>query len=92
VFGNPDDEIGGGGFNGGGFGGGYNPGGFNPGGQPGTNQPAAKADNPAFKDRLTEESLLNDWEFTIAIAIEIDPDAYQKPAPVDPDEQVSAAQ
>lgn len=87
AFGNPEDEFGGvgpAGF-GGGFGGGVQPGNNN-------NQPVSMEDNPAYKDRLTDESLLSDWEFTLAIAIELDPEPYQKPAPVNPDEQVSAAQ
>ncbi len=80
-FGNPDDEFGpgpgggfGGGFGGGGFGGGFGGGGA--GSKPVDN---SASNNPAFKDRLTDESMLNDWEFTLSIAVEIDPESYKKP-------------
>lgn len=57
-----------------------------------TNPNVSLADDPAYKDRLTEESLLGDWEFTLAIAVEIDPEPYQKAPPPGPDESVSSAQ
>ncbi|HEX8342439.1 MAG TPA: type IV pilus assembly protein PilM [Tepidisphaeraceae bacterium] len=79
----------------GGFGGGFNgppPGGFGgaPGGfggapsgfgapQPGAGGPVLPADNPAFKDRITGESVLGDWEFEIAVCVELDPAAYVAP-------------
>lgn len=63
-----------------------------PGGPAMTNPNVSLADDPAYKDRLTEESLLGDWEFTLAIAVEIDPEPYQKAPSPGPDESVSSAQ
>lgn len=81
---------GGPGYGGPGFGG-PSPGGFGAppafGGPPGGfrqpppgGSPADDASNPAFADRLTGESVLNDWEFEIAVAVELDPAPFQKPA------------
>lgn len=66
----------------GGFGGGFG------GGAPAV--PATRGDEPAFKDRITGESVLADWEFTIAVAVELDPEAYVPPVK-NPDESVSSA-
>lgn len=79
------------------FGGPPSPGGWGTGiprgGSPVSGNPnLSPADDPAFKDRLTEESLLDDWEFTLAVAVEIDPEPYQKTPPPSPDESVSSVQ
>ncbi len=37
--------------------------------------------NPAFQDRITGESVLADTDFTIAVAVELDPDPYAPAAP-----------
>ena len=54
-------------------------------GQPAAVDPAAES----RKDRLTGEDVTNDWEFTVVLAVEIDPAPYVKPAadpnaPADP--------
>ncbi len=48
---------------------------------PGVLPPGAPNSNEeAYKDRLTGESMLEDYEFEVAIAIELDPEAYKPPA------------
>jgi type IV pilus assembly protein PilM len=43
---------------------------------------AATADSPAYKDRLLkDEDVLNDWEFTVLVAVVLDPKAPQASAP-----------
>ncbi len=84
-FGNHGGGFGGphgGGFGGGGFGG----------GQPQPGGPTSPADNPAFKDRLTDESMLGDWEFVIAIAVELDPDPWRPAPPPSADEPTASAE
>jgi hypothetical protein len=67
----PGGAFGGGGSSGfGGFGGGP--------ATPPANA-AAEGNNPASQDRLTGESMLNDFEFEIAVAVELDPQPWQKP-------------
>ncbi|MGN6506565.1 MAG: type IV pilus assembly protein PilM [Tepidisphaeraceae bacterium] len=53
---------------------------------------AATLDEEAFKDRLTGESVLNDWEFEIAVAVELDPPAWTPAPPTPPGDQQGAAQ
>ncbi|HEX8323868.1 MAG TPA: type IV pilus assembly protein PilM [Tepidisphaeraceae bacterium] len=51
--------------------------------------------NEAFNDRLTGESVLNDWLFEIAVAVELDPAPWVKPdpaaTPADPNAPAPAA-
>ena len=42
------------------------------------------APDPAFNDPLTGESVLNDWEFEIAVAVELDPAPWQAAPPAGP--------
>jgi hypothetical protein len=82
-----------GGFVPGGFGGGY-PGGFNPGGFGGgfaggtSVTPTTGEDMAPYKDRLTEEVVLEDYQFTILMAVSLDPPAPAPPA--QPGEQAAA--
>jgi hypothetical protein len=71
-----------GGFGGPGGGGAFG-GGFQGNTPPAAVAPAGAGSNPAFQDRVTGESMLNDYEFEIAIAVELDPEPWQKPATVD---------
>jgi len=74
MFGNPDN---------GGFGG--PTGGIAPG-----VVPITTANNPAFRDRLTDEPMLGDWEFILAIAVQLDPEPWKKPEPQPTDPTASA--
>jgi len=62
---------------------GVNPFGVPPGaafGAPGQPNPAGVIDtSPAYNDRLTGESVVNDWEFEIAVAVELDPEPWKAP-------------
>jgi hypothetical protein len=66
----PGGGFGGGGFGGGGFGG-------------GTAQiPTGPIEDLApYKDRVTQEDMLDDSVFTILVAVSLDPPAYAPPAP-----------
>ena len=72
---------------GGGYGGGY--GGMQPGAgaQP---VPTTPADDPTYKDRLvTDEDVRSDWEFTILMAVMLDPPPPAAPATPAPGQQAS---
>ncbi|MGC4033407.1 MAG: hypothetical protein QM754_17095 [Tepidisphaeraceae bacterium] len=81
------------GGNPGGFGG-MPPGGmFRPGGPDGGGGATPAGPTPqeeALKDRLTGESMLQDWDFEIVLAVELDPAPYTPPA-VDPNAPQPAA-
>ena len=62
-------------------GGGFGPGGFRPGANPNAAAALADPNDPAFADKLTGETVVNDWEFEIAVAVELDPAPYVPPAP-----------
>jgi type IV pilus assembly protein PilM len=67
--------------NAGGFGGGFGP-------PPGPGQDDANSD--AYKDRITGESVLDDWELVIGVLVVIDPPAYAPPAPAEGQQQAAA--
>lgn len=54
--------------------------GFVPGGTPVAGQPTVDQIAP-FRDRLTGEDMRDDTEFTIVLAVQVDPPAYTPPAP-----------
>jgi len=64
------------------------PGGFRPTGVAGGT--ATDQSDPAFLDHLTGESVLNDWEFELAVAVELDPAPYQAPDAAASAQQASA--
>lgn len=83
----------------GGFGGGYPGGGFPGGGFPGQPMPGVgvgpegvvpEEDISPYKDRLTGEDVRDDWEFTVLVAVVLDPPPPAPPAP--PAEPQAAAQ
>ena len=54
----------------------WNPGGFNP-----NNPGGMPNDAEAFKDPVTGEPMLDDWQFQVLVAVVIDPKKIETPAP-----------